>query len=122
MVEAGEDEAGNVGDQFMEENNIIYDNHEDVNLDFAAFMREDNFGEDHEPNKDAEMEDVNYKTYIEIDGDAVYNDEEETMEDLRPVLNDIGLLPEERFENSDQLNELCGEEDDSADEVFLSTV
>ncbi|GAA0145799.1 hypothetical protein LIER_36195 [Lithospermum erythrorhizon] len=85
-------ELHGVGDAFMERNDIIYDNHEDVDLEFAAYMRAENFGEDYEPNEDAEVEEENYETYTEIEGGAVYNDVEEAMDDMGPVLNDIGPL------------------------------
>ncbi|GAA0145798.1 hypothetical protein LIER_36194 [Lithospermum erythrorhizon] len=59
-------ELHGVGDAFMERNDIVYDNHEDFDLEFAAYMREDKFGEDYEPNEDVEVEEENYETYIEI--------------------------------------------------------
>ncbi|GAA0165994.1 hypothetical protein LIER_21257 [Lithospermum erythrorhizon] len=57
-----------VVDEFIERNDIIYDNHEDVDLEFEAFMREDNFGEDYEPNVDVEVEEENYETYTKMRG------------------------------------------------------
>ncbi|GAA0161696.1 hypothetical protein LIER_17950 [Lithospermum erythrorhizon] len=74
-------------------------------------MRKDNFGEDYEPLDEVDMDSEPYNgTYTEIE-DGVFDD-------LRPILNDIGPLPEYSFEHSDQLRELSGSKDDGKEEVI----
>ncbi|KAG9153340.1 hypothetical protein Leryth_018045, partial [Lithospermum erythrorhizon] len=92
VVEDGCDDNG--GDEFRTD---WYDD----DFDTSTFLRQELFDEDYEfPGNDGDDEEVCYMS------------EGEAYDDLGPVLNDIGPIPEEPFETSDQLNELSEEEDD----------
>ncbi|GAA0171280.1 hypothetical protein LIER_25352 [Lithospermum erythrorhizon] len=67
-----------------------------------------------------ENEDTDYEASTKMERGAFYIEEDEAFEDMRLVLNDIGPLSEGRFEHSDQLVELSGEEEED-DEVCSSS-
>ncbi|GAA0179089.1 hypothetical protein LIER_42197 [Lithospermum erythrorhizon] len=99
-------EDGDVGNAFMETNNIAFDDFES-----EAFTRKDNFDEDYEPHEDAEIEDDD-----EIEQSACYLNEDEVDDDIGPILNYIKTIPAEFWEVSDELLELSGDEDEEQDQ------
>ncbi|GAA0164950.1 hypothetical protein LIER_20470 [Lithospermum erythrorhizon] len=104
-------------DDFMEDNNIIF---EDYDHDTEAFMREYNFGEDYEPMEEAKLESEPPESYTETKAGACCLDKDEMLEDLGPVLDDIRPIQEYSYEHSDQLFELSREENDGEEEVGSS--
>ncbi|GAA0174637.1 hypothetical protein LIER_41761 [Lithospermum erythrorhizon] len=113
-VQELEEDRGKGLDDFMEDNNIIF---EDYDHDTEAFMRQYNFGEDYEPMEEAELDSEPHEAYTETERGACYLDEDQMLDDLGPELDDIGPIPEYSYEHSDQLFELSGEEDDGEEEV-----
>ncbi|GAA0170599.1 hypothetical protein LIER_24824 [Lithospermum erythrorhizon] len=81
-------------------------------------MREDYFDEDYEPLHDAENEEANIN---EIPDDiACYLNENDDDDDLGPILNDAGSLPDLPFEFSDEPKELSEEEDEEEVKLLIS--
>ncbi|GAA0184065.1 hypothetical protein LIER_31374 [Lithospermum erythrorhizon] len=105
------------GGQGMEEKKV---EEREIDGETEAFMREDNFGEDYESLEGEEMEGETHEAYNEIDGGACYADEEGMFEDLGPLMNDIGPLPECLFEHSNELRELSEDEIEEEEEVGSS--
>ncbi|GAA0185634.1 hypothetical protein LIER_32922 [Lithospermum erythrorhizon] len=71
------------GDEFMQANNLVYDD-----FDTEAFMREDYLDEDYEPLHDAENEEDNINEIL--DDITSYFNENDVDGDLGPILNDVG--------------------------------
>ncbi|GAA0174873.1 hypothetical protein LIER_28165 [Lithospermum erythrorhizon] len=90
----GEYDVG--GDEFIQANNLVYDD-----FDTDAFMREDYFDEDYEPFHDAENEEANINKIP--DDIECYLNENDANDDLGPILNDVGPLPDLPFEFFDEM-------------------
>ncbi|GAA0150937.1 hypothetical protein LIER_37205 [Lithospermum erythrorhizon] len=102
-------------DEFMENNNVVYDrsediDHDDYDFETEIFMREDDYNYSNE--EEMEGSDMDDDASIGNEREACYINEDEALEDMRPLLNEIGPLPKDVFEHYDQLVELSGEEEE----------
>ncbi|GAA0168325.1 hypothetical protein LIER_23070 [Lithospermum erythrorhizon] len=94
------DNGGEGGDNIVGDEYLV-DSYDDDDFDTSAFLRHELFDEDY-----------GFTSNDGYDEEVCYMSEGEAYDNLGPMLNGIGPIPEEPFETFDQLKELSEEEDD----------